>query len=159
MTDGFPEAAPARPVWLLTFADLALLLVGFLVLTIALGREDPRRLAAALRAGFGGEPALQVEQVALPGFAPGSAVPPRLPADLAAWALDRIRDPRVRIVVTGVAPDPDPATGSPAILAAARAQALAGALIDAGLPADRIDLAARRGPTRAAYASVAFSDQ
>jgi hypothetical protein len=150
-----PPLSPGRPLWLTTLADLALLLVGFLLLIQALGRDDPARLAQALRAGFGN--AQPVAMAAMDGFAPGSAALPRPPSDIAAWAQDVLADPRTSITVTGEAPDTDPASGSSAILAADRARALAAALIAAGAPAERIAVAARTGPRRAAYATLSYS--
>ncbi|WP_137788436.1 flagellar motor protein MotB [Sphingomonas sp. 3P27F8] len=43
--DEFPARAPARPLWLMTLADLALLLVGFFVLLQANQTLDPHKLA------------------------------------------------------------------------------------------------------------------
>lgn len=131
----WPEAAPGRPLWLVTLADLALLLVGFFVLLQA--TQKPRALADALRESFGG--AVATTAVAAPvmasgmaGFAAGSARLPESPAAIVAWAREATRDPRVALTVTGSvdgsAGDVDPATGSGAILAADRARALAAAL-------------------------------
>ena len=64
----FPEAAPARPIWLVTLADLALLLVGFLVLVQATGAERRPALLNGLRAQLAAVPA------------PGAAVPKPVPA-------------------------------------------------------------------------------
>jgi len=149
------DPAPTRPAWLVTLADLALLLVGFLVLVQTLDRD---RLGAAMRAGFGNDAAaLPVAAAALTGFAPGSAALPRPPRAVAAWSLDAVRDPRVTLTLTGEADDADPATGSPAILAADRARALAGALVAAGVPPTRLAIAARRGPARAVTVTLAFT--
>jgi len=155
--DPFATPPSPRPIWLMTFADLALLLVGFLILVQTLDRD---KLAAAMRAGFG-EPGLPVAAAGLAGFAPGSAALPRPPRDVADWALDAVRDPRVALTLTGEATgganDADPATGSPAILAADRARNVATALIAAGVPADRLSLATRRGPARSVTVTLAFS--
>ncbi|WP_298668536.1 flagellar motor protein MotB [uncultured Sphingomonas sp.] len=141
--DEFPAAAPARPLWLITLADLALLLIGFFVLLQANHQLDPRRLADGLREGFGGsvampEPAaraplpMPLAANAMPGFAPGSAALPASPGALIAWATEAARDPRVALTVTGStdgsATDVDAATGSAAVLAADRARAVAAAL-------------------------------
>jgi hypothetical protein len=159
--DPFATPPSPRPIWLMTFADLALLLVGFLILVQTLDRD---KLAAAMRAGFG-DPGLPVAAAGLAGFAPGSAALPRSPRDVADWALDAVRDPRVALTLTGEATgeatgergDADPATGSPAILAADRARNVATALIAAGVPADRLSLATRRGPARSVTVTLAFS--
>ena len=124
----------ARPVWLVTLADLALLLVGFFVLMQA-NRLDPKEIARGMAEGFGvAAPAMPVEAQAVRGFAPGSALPPDLAA-LAAWARTATRDPRVALTVTGAtdgAAD-DRAEGSAALLAADRARAVAAALARAGV--------------------------
>jgi hypothetical protein len=143
-----PAPAPARPIWLTTLADLALLLVGFLLLVQALGHD--RDLAEALRAGFGNEtPDLPVAATALDGFAPGSATLPRPAGAVVAWALEATRDPRTAITVTGEAPD--------ALLAADRARALAAALVAGGVPAARLSIATRRGPRGTVHATLAFA--
>ena len=51
--DSWDDIAPARSVWLITLADLALLLVGFFVLLQAHREVDRTRLLAGLRSGFG----------------------------------------------------------------------------------------------------------
>ncbi|MFW2850852.1 flagellar motor protein MotB [Sphingomonas sp. TX0543] len=141
--DEFPARAPARPLWLMTLADLALLLVGFFVLLQANQTLDPHKLADGLREGFGGKaaaaPAARPSPPAIPlaanivaGFAPGSAGLPAAPDALIAWATDVARDPRVALTVTGgtdgTAADVDPDTGSAAVLATDRARAVAAAL-------------------------------
>lgn len=163
MTDELPPQAASKPFWLVTLADLALLLVGFLLLQQALAREDPMRLAAALRSGFGTDDApMPVAATAIDGFAPGSATLPRAPGDVIAWANAALADPRVSLSIAGGTDgsraDVDPATRSAAILAADRARALAAALIAGGVPSDRITIATsiRR---RAAIASIAFAGQ
>ena len=76
------DPAPARPLWLWTLADLALLLVGFFVLIQA---TDRQALAKGLREGFGGVARTQTQAgvaaaadpiplaSAAAGFARGSA--------------------------------------------------------------------------------------
>ena len=135
---------PGKPLWLVTLADLALLLLGFLVLVQA--TVDKSALARGLRAGFDG-----VEQVASPiplaataaGFKPGSAVLADA-APLVAWTRDALHDPRVTVTITGsAAGDEGP------LLATDRARAVLAALTAAGLPAERLQLAFARGPARA----------
>lgn len=143
LPDEFPVRAPARPLWLMTLADLALLLVGFFVLLQANQTLDPHKLAEGLREGFGGAvtpasiktPPVKAMPIAaniMPDFAPGSAALPAAPDGLVGWAKDAARDPRVALTVTGAtdgtAADVDPSTGSAAVLAADRARAVAAAL-------------------------------
>ncbi|WP_245842151.1 MULTISPECIES: flagellar motor protein MotB [Sphingomonas] len=163
--DDLPLPAPARPLWLVTLADLSLLLVGFFVLLQADRDLDPKRLAEGLAAGFGvTAAAMPVAGNAIDGFAPGSADLPRDPAALAAWAAAELRDPRVRLTVTGVADnapghgDVDPASGSAAVLAADRARATVAALSRAGVPDARIDITtALRPGRRAVIVTLAFA--
>lgn len=163
--DGFPDALPIRQPWLMTLADLALLLLGSLLLFQALRHDDPARVAAGVRAAFGGPEALPVAAAALDDFAPGSAALPGATAAVELWAADALRDPRTSLTVTGeadgTAADTDPATGSAAILAAARAQALAAHLIASGVAPARIAIATRIGAPgrgrRAATATLAFA--
>ncbi|MCU6454162.1 hypothetical protein LPN01_08740 [Sphingomonas sp. A2-49] len=169
MTDptGYPDAAPSRPLWLVTLADLALLLVGFFVLLQA--SAQPAAVTAALRSSFGGTAEAAATQAQAPAplpmmaaglfdFAAGSAVLPEAPATTVAWARDAVRDPRVALTVTGStdgsAADVDPATGSAAILAADRARALAAAL--AGVSRRITVTTASRPGRRAAIVTLAF---
>ncbi|MEI9927797.1 MAG: flagellar motor protein MotB [Sphingomonas sp.] len=149
------DDAPSRPLWLMTLADLTLLLLGFFVLLQASQRIDPRALAAGIRAGFGAAeraPAMPVELAAI-GFAPGSVLPLDTASALA-WARAAARDPRTRLRITGEvdgsAADVDPATGSGAILAADRARAVAALLVGArAIAPDRIAIATAMGKRRA----------
>ena len=152
--DLYPEPSAGRPVWLVTLADLALLLVGFFVFMEAGRPGDAHAIAGSIRARFGGQvtapampaPPPPVAIAAMPGFAPGSAVLPSSPAALVAWSREVTRDPRVslRIVGTfdGSAADVDPQTRSGAVLAADRARAIAAALALAGaVPPGRVGIA------------------
>lgn len=157
----WPDALPARPLWLVTLADLALLLVGFFVLVQAT-RIEPAALARSLRAGFTAEePPMAVAAEGIGGFAPGSA---RLPGDgaaLVAWARGALVDPRVGLTVTGAtdgsAADVDPATGSAALLAADRARAVAALL--APLAPARVKLATSAARARAVTVTLAFAGE
>src|SRR6201989_3016946 len=97
---------PARPLWLWTLADLALLLVGFFVLVQA---TDRQALARGLREGLGGDvPAATVTPAPDPIplaaaavlFAQGSATITS-PDGLEEFARTSLRDPRVTLRVTG----------------------------------------------------------
>ncbi|WP_374944084.1 flagellar motor protein MotB [Sphingomonas sp.] len=158
----FPDIAPPRALWVVTLADLALLLVGFLLLVQVSG--DRAALAKGLREGFGETPAaaMPVLATATPEFAAGSAT---LPRDLAlvAWARDAVRDPRVMLTITGAVDgtpdDIDPATGSGAVLAADRARAVA-SLLAGAVPAGRLTIATTIAPgRRAAALTLAFAGE
>ena len=157
----YPDAPPSKPLWLVTLADLALLLVGFFVLLHA--SERPRAVADALRTSFGGAPAtapspLPVMAAGMLDFAPASAALPDSPAAVIAWAREGSRDPRVALTITGStdgsAADVDPATGSAAILAADRARALAATL--AGVSRRITVTTTSRPARRAAIVTLAF---
>ncbi|MES2057783.1 MAG: flagellar motor protein MotB [Pseudomonadota bacterium] len=145
--DDFPEETPGRPVWLMTLADLALLLVGFFVFVQAAQHLDQKALAKGIRDGFGA-PALApappaepmpVAAAAMLNFAPGSAALPASPAGLIAWAREVTRDPRVTLKISGStdgsATDVDAGTGSGAVLAVDRARAVAAELARAKIVA------------------------
>lgn len=149
----FEEETPGRPVWLITLADLSLLLVGFFVYLKA-SEADPRALAAQIRAGFVAEApaAMPVDIAAVNGFTAGSAEIVDASAALD-WARAAARDPRTRLRVTGevdgTPADVDPLTGSGPILAADRARAVAARLVRAGaVSPDRITLSTGRGQRR-----------
>lgn len=150
----FPDAQPSRPIWLVTLADLALLLLGFFVLVMAHQGADRRAVIDGVRQGFAGtgtavmkvaaEPS-PVAAAALYDFAPGGADLPTAPDAVIAWARAAARDPRVAIRVTGLTDgspaDVDTLTGSAALLASDRARGVAGALAKAGaLPPGRVTI-------------------
>lgn len=118
-----------RPLWLVTLADLALLLVGFFVLVQV--RGDHAGLVRALHARFADDDdaTIPVAAESVTGFAPGSAMPPAAPTRLRRWAAEQLRDPRIVLTVTGAvdgsAADVDPASRSGDLLAADRARAVA----------------------------------
>ena len=145
---------PGKPLWLVTLADLALLLLGFVVLVQATG--DRGALARGLRGGFGApDPvaaALPLAAAAAP-FAPGSATLTD-PAPLVGWARDALRDPRASVTVTGSA-----TSGEGVLLATDRARAVLAALAGAGLPPQRLQLAIARGPARATLTLALTGDQ
>lgn len=163
--DEFPEESGGRALWLITLADLSLLLVGFFVLLQSQKDMDPRALANGLAAGFGIEaPAIAVASHGVTGFAPGSADLPEAPDTMVAWAKAELRDPRVRLTVTGAtdgsAADVDPDSGSATVLAAGRARAIVAALTAAGVPDRRLDLATARAATgRHVIVTLAFAGE
>jgi hypothetical protein len=141
----FDAIEPGRPLWLVTLADLCLLLVGFFVFVQA-SQLDKRQLAAAIREGFDAplpvaEP-ITLERAAVRGFAAGDAAPPPM-AHLIGWVREAAADPRTTITVTGSTDgseaDRDPLTLSAPILAADRARAVAATLVRSGaVSRDRI---------------------
>lgn len=158
--DQILEDEPRRPVWLITLADVMLLLVGFFVFLQANQTLDGRQIAEGLREGFGieVEPEMAVEANRVTGFAAGSAV---LPAnDIIFWATDATRDPRtvIRIVggTDGSPTDVDPLTGSAAILAADRARAVA-AHLSKSVPPARLAIETRPGAGRAVQLNIGFA--
>jgi hypothetical protein len=164
MTDEFPLPVASRPLWLITLADLALLLVGFLVLVQAT-RLDHRDLAAGLREGFGAAPPpveepIPVAAAGLTAFAPGSAALAQDPAELVAWARAALADPRVSLRVAGsvdgTPADVDPVTRSGAVLAADRARAVAAAL--AAVAPGRMTVTTARPGRRQVVVTLAFTE-
>jgi flagellar motor protein MotB len=162
--DDFPEAAPGRPVWLITLADLALLLVGFFVFIQSAQHLNGSAVAKGFRSAFRAPPTatptgvpdpMPVASAGMLDFAPGSAALPQSPEALAAWARVMMRDPRVALRITGEtdnhANDVDPDTGSGAVLAADRARAVAVALAEAHVvPRDRMIVTTAPGAGRRA---------
>jgi hypothetical protein len=161
----YPDPPAGRPLWLVTLADLALLLVGFFVLLQAQG-NDRAALARGLREGFGvSTPDPAPLPVAVDGvfdFSPGSASLRGPTTALAQWASEAARDPRVMLTVTGFvdgsAADVDPATRSAALLAADRARVVAAAI--AGSTSARIAITTSQTPgRRAALVTLAFAGE
>ena len=152
--DLYPEPVANRPIWLMTLADLGLLLVGFFVFVQAAQHLDGRRLAQGIRSGFGATPAatpapagepMPVAAAAMLDFAPGAATLPSSPAGLIAWAREATRDPRIVLKVSGgidgSPSDVDATTGSGALHAADRARAVAAALAQApAVPPGRLEI-------------------
>jgi flagellar motor protein MotB len=143
---------PAKPLWLITLADLSLLLVGFFVFLQATShkpRPEREAIQAGIREAFGGmgEAPLAVEANVVTGFASGSAALPRDTAAIAGWARDALADPRTRLIVTGYADgsSADRAEDSALTLAGLRAEAVAAAIGSAVTP-DRLRLGAAIAP-------------
>jgi hypothetical protein len=125
---------PVRPLWLMTLADLSLLLLGFFAFLQATAhkpRPHQAAISASIREAFGGEAALRLAVDAnAVAFPPGSAIPPDLNA-IQEWARDALADPRTRLIVTGYG---DQREGL--ALAGARADAVIGGL--PAIPAQRL---------------------
>ncbi|KQS03363.1 flagellar motor protein MotB [Sphingomonas sp. Leaf357] len=170
LDDDFPEDAPGRPAWLMTLADLALLLVGFFVFIQASQHLDQTALAKGIREGFGADTVVQPEPMpvaaaAMLNFAPGSAALPSSPAGLIAWAREATRDPRVVLKISGASDgsesDVDVATGSNAVLAADRARAIAAELARAhAVPPGRMTIVnATGGKSRSVTVTLGFAGE
>jgi hypothetical protein len=159
----FPDLAPSRALWLITLADLALLLVGFLVLIQATAAPRRDALAQGLREAFGAtEPAPMPVSATSARFAPGAAALTNHSA-LVAWAVAATRDPRVTLTITGATDgtraDTDAATGSAALLAADRARVVA-AVLAPSITADRLTLVTSpRASGRTATVTLAFAGE
>ena len=168
ITDEFPVAPAGRPLWLITLADLALLLVGFFVLLQANQQLDKKALASGFRAGFGAaadkgvpEP-IAVAAAGMFAFAPGSAALPSTPDALIAWAREAARDPRVQLKVTGSTDgspvDVDADSGSAEVLAADRARVVAAALAPVA-PGRLVIVNAARPSRRQVLVTLAFDGE
>ncbi|MGN6377220.1 MAG: OmpA family protein [Sphingomonas sp.] len=157
------DPAPARPLWLWTLADLALLLVGFFVLIQA---TDRQALAKGLRQGFGGKPTVTAAADPIPLATPGARFV-RGSATIASadglleFATESLRDPRVTLRVAGstdgTPADIDPTSGSAQILASDRARATVAWLIDHGIAANRIMISTPGTGRRMALVTMSFT--
>ena len=141
---------PGRPLWLITLADLSLLLVGFFVFLQATAHKEEKQqdaIQAGIRQAFGGEPEprIAVDANLIAGFEAGSAELPRGSARVVGWSRDALADPRTRLLVTGYADGSaeDRREGSALALAALRADAVAAML---AIPADRLRVDASVAP-------------
>lgn len=137
------------PLWLITLADLSLLLVGFFVFLQATAHK-PKNEQAAIQAGireaFGGRnaaPELAVAANSVEGFSPGSGALPASIGGAAAWARDALADPRTYLIVTGYADGgaADRLAGSGLALAGLRADTVAAAL-EGAVPRGRLRVGA-----------------
>lgn len=160
MTMLSPAIRVQRSIWLMTLADLALLLIGFFVFIQATSRFDDEtraELAAGIRDAFAGSqsvsralpPPVAVDVNILSGFSTGSAELPRAPTTMIAWAEASATDPRTHLLITGFADGSaaDSLDGSALALAAARAGAVAARIESAGIVAkNRIRVAAAIAP-------------
>lgn len=129
----------ATPRWVLSFADLCLVLLGFFVTLYATG-ADPARVSASLRDAFGDPAAAGMPQsfAAASLFEPGEAVlRPKARAMLAA-AGKRAGKGRISLVSRGTTPGSARLDGWE--LAAARTGAVARGLRAGGVAEDRIGI-------------------
>lgn len=160
--DALLDDDPRKPLWLMTLADLLLLLVGFFVFLQANQALTGKAIGDGMRDGFGIErvaPPMAVDVGTIGGFAPGSAVITTASRTTLHWAREATRDPRTIVTVVGQtdgsAADVDAATGSAAILAADRARGAAALLAGAVSPS-RLRIETGTG-TRGALLHIGFA--
>ncbi|PZU11558.1 OmpA family protein [Sphingomonas sp.] len=140
---GATKAVNAR--WAISFADLCLLLLGFLILAQA--RPDRAKLAAGMPGAPKDQPPGAAAQlIAARLFEPGEAVLTAAGRDrIAAFArIDRVRTGKGRIRLESLGADRATSRLDAWELAAARAAAVARALVAAGIAEDRVLLAIDR---------------
>ncbi len=135
----FSTGSPGRLRWALSFADLCLVLLGFLLLLQA-HRGDPAALGAGLRSAFGAPPPQFLDEAAAPLFESGEAVllddAKRRFVEIGREAAGR----RSLVQVESIGTDADAHRFDAWELAAARTAAIARAIQSGGLEADHIDL-------------------
>lgn len=131
------KSSAGRQRWALSFADLALLLLGFFVLLQA--KPDANHLSAGLRAAFGARAGAAFQQPARSLFEQGEAVL----TDPARKALRMFARQAGTggLIVSSRGTEADAARFDGWELAAARTAAVARELAAAGLKADRIAVA------------------
>lgn len=131
------KSSPGRQRWALSFADLALLLLGFFVLLQA--KPDANHLSAGLRAAFGSRANAGLEQPARTLFEPGEAVLTpqghKILQDFAVGVGDGA------LIVSSRGTEPDAARFDGWELAAARTAAVARDLTRYGVAQGRIAVA------------------
>lgn len=131
------RVAASNQRWALSFADLCLLLVGFLLLVQA-HRASPAAVVAGLRVGFGATPMTVVDRNAAALFEPGEAIlTATARADLARIGAGARA---ARIVVESHGRDGGGRRFDGWELAAARTAAVSRAIAAGGLDPARIDL-------------------
>ena len=131
------KARAGRQRWALSFADLALLLLGFFVLLQA--RPDANHLSAGLRAAFGARADAALEAKANAWFEPGEAVLTpeghRVIGDFAR------NGGKSALIVSSRGTEPNAVRFDGWELAAARTAAVARALSQAGVAQEQIAVA------------------
>ena len=133
-------AAPAvNPRWAMSFADLCLVLLAFLLLLQA-NRGNPAAVGAGIRAAFGARDAAVADRPVAPMFAGGEAVLlPGARAELRAIGARAARA-GAGVHVESLGSDGAAQRFDGWELSAARAAAVARAIAEGGLDAGRVDL-------------------
>jgi flagellar motor protein MotB len=131
------KSPAGRQRWALSFADLALLLLGFFVLLQA--KPDANHLSAGLRAAFGARPAAAVAAHANSWFEPGEAI--LTPQGRKALQDFAHQAGNARLIVSSRGTEPKAARFDGWELAAARTAAVARELSKSGVAQDRIAVA------------------
>jgi hypothetical protein len=137
---GRPTATGSAPRWALSFADLCLVLLAFLLLLQA-HRADPAAMGAGIRAAFGAKAPQSYDEGAAPLFQPGEAIlQPAARIHYSAIGRDAAGQ-RGSVHIESLGSDAGARRFDAWELAAARAASIARAIQEGGLPASRIDLA------------------
>jgi hypothetical protein len=140
MLPSLSSGTTGRGRWALSFADLCLVLLGFLLMLQA-HKGDPAALGAGVRAAFGATRPQSFDEAAAGLFEPGEAL---LSADARARFQEMGRTAAIRnqvVHVESLGTDRSARRFDAWELAAARAAAIARAIGEGGLDARRIDLA------------------
>ena len=125
--------------WALSFADLCLVLLGFLLLLQA-HRGDPAALNAGLRAAFGSSAPKAYDEIANVLFQPGEAILlPQARAHFRAIGQDAARRGAI-VHVESIGTDAAARRFDAWELAAARSAAISRAISEGGLDARKVDL-------------------
>ncbi len=135
----FSTGSPGGSRWAMSFADLCLVLLGFLLLLQA-HRGDPAALNAGIRAAFGASAPVTFDEVAAASFEQGEAI--LIPAARARYnaAGHQAAGHGSLVHIESVGTDAAGQRFDAWELAAARAAAIARAVAEGGLDPRRIDL-------------------
>jgi hypothetical protein len=139
LTTGFSGPSTVSSRWALSFADLCLLLLGFLLLLQA-HRGDPAALNAGIRAAFGSAAPQTYDEAAATLFEPGEAILlPQARAHFRSVGHDAARQGGI-VHVESIGTDAAARRFDAWELAAARSAAIARAVSEGGLDARQVDL-------------------
>jgi hypothetical protein len=140
LTTGSSGGSAGGSRWALSFADLCLVLLGFLLMLQA-HRGDPAALNAGLRAAFGAPQPTSLDQSAAGLFEPGEAILlPQARAHFRSIGQDAAGQGAI-VHVESIGTDAAARRFDAWELAAARTAAIARAVSEGGLDAKNVDLA------------------